>query len=179
MRARVMNSTLGRVGLAAALVGGLALTLTPYQAGAEDPQDLSVDCDDKPDITAPAGGGLTLGTAGPDVIKGSDAGDLIQGMGGDDYICGGGGNDVIFGGDGDDELIGNLGNDMVTGDAGDDEVFGGGGNDLVFGGEDDDYCSGSGEDSDLDVAEKDMVVCESVATIGAEEKEPAQHTTSP
>ncbi len=85
-------------------------------------------------IHAPAGGGLTVGTANDDIIVGSAVADTLNGGAGDDLIYGGSGNDTINGEDGDDVIEGGDGDDIINGGAGDDTIIGGVGNDTMTGG---------------------------------------------
>jgi Ca2+-binding RTX toxin-like protein len=46
-----------------------------------------------------------LGTAGPDILRGSDAANVLRGGGGDDVLYGGGGADLVDGGAGSDTAL--------------------------------------------------------------------------
>ena len=78
-------------------------------------------------------GGMTLGTAGADVIYGTPGPDRIAGLGGDDIVFGFGGSDKISGGDGDLTLCGGADNDSVSGGAGSDVLSGDDVNDDLSG----------------------------------------------
>jgi Ca2+-binding RTX toxin-like protein len=86
-------------------------------------------------------GGLLLGGAGNDTIRGGDTRDAIYGESGNDVVSGGGGIDYIAGG---------TGNDTIDGGAGADEIYGEDGNDSIYGGSDfatDILVGGAGNDT--------------------------------
>ncbi|MBA4391927.1 MAG: hypothetical protein C0407_00075, partial [Desulfobacca sp.] len=77
--------------------------------------------------------GLTMGTAGNDILNGDETNNIIDGGAGNDIVTGGAGNDIISGGEGNDTLDGGSGNDLLRGGSGDDTyLFGrGSGNDTI------------------------------------------------
>jgi Ca2+-binding RTX toxin-like protein len=82
-------------------------------------------------------GGLVptvVGTAGPDVTRGSEFADVISTLGGNDVVSGLAGNDIICGGPGRDTLKGGKGKDRLLGQAGKDRLIGGKGKDRLKGG---------------------------------------------
>jgi RTX calcium-binding nonapeptide repeat (4 copies) len=79
-----------------------------------------------------------VGSAGPDVLRGTSRRDVICGLGGDDRLFGLGGNDTIAGGDGADRIEGGRGDDRLFGGSGFDDVIGGDGHDHIDGGSGDD-----------------------------------------
>jgi Ca2+-binding RTX toxin-like protein len=79
-----------------------------------------------------------VGTAGPDVLRGTSRRDVICGLGGDDRLFGSTGNDVLAGGGGNDRLEGGRGDDRVFGGGGLDDLIGGDGHDRLDGGAGDD-----------------------------------------
>ena len=66
-----------------------------------------------------------VGTAGPDVLRGTHRRDVICGLGGDDRLVALDGNDVLSGGAGNDRLEGGRGDDRLFGGAGLDDLIGG------------------------------------------------------
>lgn len=76
-----------------------------------------------------------VGSAGPDVLRGTPGRDVICGLGGNDRIAGLGGQDVIHAGPGDDRVDGGAGNDRLYGSRGRDELRGGSGSDRLDGGD--------------------------------------------
>ena len=75
----------------------------------------------------------TVGTSGPDVLRGGEGNDSIFGLGGNDEILGLGGNDAICSGKGNDTLEGGEGNDTLEGGEGKDVLRGGQGDDTLLG----------------------------------------------
>lgn len=66
---------------------------------------------------------LTLiGTAGPDVLRGSNQADKIFGLGGNDKLFGLAGNDTLVGGGGKDRISGGTGNDTLQARDGEKDV---------------------------------------------------------
>jgi Ca2+-binding RTX toxin-like protein len=108
-------------------------------------------------MVAPAGGGTLMAGAGNDTItadtgqtylRGEDGDDVVNGGSAFDDINGNMGNDTIHGNAGDDWVVGGKGNDSQTGDAGDDIVWGNLGNDTLSGGPGADQIrGGQGDDS--------------------------------
>jgi Ca2+-binding RTX toxin-like protein len=109
--------------------------------------------------------GVTVSTAGNDVMVAPLGGATLMAGGGNDtitadtgqtYLRGEDGDDVVYGGSGFDDINGNMGNDTIHGNAGDDWVVGGknddsqtgdAGNDIVWGNLGNDTLSGgSGAD---------------------------------
>jgi Tol biopolymer transport system component len=82
-------------------------------------------------LVPPAGGGLTRGTRGNDVIVGSRRADRISSGGGRDLVCSRGGDDRVKTGAGADRVLAGAGDDRVTTGAGADSVRPGGGRDRV------------------------------------------------
>jgi Tol biopolymer transport system component len=82
-------------------------------------------------IVAPAGGRLTRGTRGNDVIVGSGAADRISSGGGRDLVCSRGGDDRVRTGGGADRVSAGPGNDRVRTGRGADRVNSGSGRDRV------------------------------------------------
>jgi Tol biopolymer transport system component len=82
-------------------------------------------------IVAPAGGGLTRGTRGNDVIVGSGGADRISSGGGRDLVCSRGGDDRVGTGRGADRVSAGPGDDRVTTGGGADSVNPGSGRDRV------------------------------------------------
>lgn len=76
------------------------------------------------------GGGLVIGTNGPDDLDGGNGRDCVVGLGGDDVLDGGNSNDIVLGGPGDDWLYGGNSNDILDGGPGFDMCFGGNGADT-------------------------------------------------
>jgi Ca2+-binding RTX toxin-like protein len=89
-------------------------------------------------IVVPAGGGLTRGTPGNDVIVGSKRADRISSGGGRDLICSRGGDDRVGTGPGADRVSAGPGDDRVTTGGGADSVNPGSGRDGVSTGPGDD-----------------------------------------
>jgi hypothetical protein len=108
-------------------------------------------------MVAPAGGATLMGGAGDDTItadtdqtylRGEDGDDVVNGGAGFDDINGNMGADTIHGNAGDDWVVGGKGNDSQTGDSGDDIVWGNLGNDTLSGGPGADQVrGGQGDDS--------------------------------
>jgi len=86
----------------------------------------------------------TVGTPGPDRLKGTAGRDIIAGLGGNDIILGLGGNDVLCGGPGHDRLFGGPGRDKLLGQTGRDKLRGGTARDRLFGGAHADRLFGQG-----------------------------------
>jgi SpoIID/LytB domain protein/uncharacterized repeat protein (TIGR01451 family) len=84
-----------------------------------------------------------MGTAGPDVLRGSHGEDVICGLGGEDTIYGFGGNDIIYGGPGNDLVNGGSGADRIYGGPGVDKLYGGWGADRLLGGPGNDSLDGN------------------------------------
>lgn len=82
-------------------------------------------------IVAAAGGRLTRGTPGNDVIVGSRGADRISAGGGRDLVCSGGGDDRVSTGAGADRVSAGSGDDRISTGAGRDRVNPGGGSDRV------------------------------------------------
>jgi hypothetical protein len=82
-------------------------------------------------VVAPAGGGLTRGTPGKDVIVGSRGPDMIASGGGPDRVCSRGGGDVVGTGAGADRVSAGPGDDRVATGRGADSVNPGSGRDRV------------------------------------------------
>jgi Tol biopolymer transport system component len=82
-------------------------------------------------IVASAGGGLTRGTRGKDVIVGSGGADRISSGGGRDLVCSRGGDDRVGTGRGADRVSAGPGDDRVTTGGGADSVNPGSGRDRV------------------------------------------------
>ena len=82
-------------------------------------------------IVAPAGGGLTRGTRGNDVIVGSQRADRISSGGGRDLVCSRGGDDRVKTGPGADRVSAGRGDDRVITGGGADGVRPGSGRDRV------------------------------------------------
>lgn len=75
-----------------------------------------------------------VGTASPDVLRGTPAADVIAGLGGGDTIRGLTGIDRICGGAGADIILAGAGNDFLSGGGGIDLLLGMRGNDVYVGG---------------------------------------------
>jgi Ca2+-binding RTX toxin-like protein len=82
-------------------------------------------------IVAPAGGGLTRGTRGNDVIVGSGGADRISSGAGRDLVCSRGGDDRVSTGAGADRVSAGLGDDRLSTGRGADRVNPGRGRDRV------------------------------------------------
>ncbi len=95
------------------------------------------------------GAGLTLGTAGSDVIVGTAGVDEIRAGAGDDVVCALGGNDTVKGGGGKDRLNGGGGKDRLNGGGGKDRLNGAGGKDRLNGAGGKDRLRGGGGDDRL------------------------------
>jgi Ca2+-binding RTX toxin-like protein len=76
----------------------------------------------------------TIGTAGPDTLRGTKGKDGISGLGGKDTLVGLAGNDGLCGGPGKDKLKGGAGKDGLFGQGGSDTLIGGKGKDSLKGG---------------------------------------------
>jgi Ca2+-binding RTX toxin-like protein len=85
----------------------------------------------------------SVGSLGPDVLKGTAQDDVICGLGGADTLRGVGGDDILFGGPGNDVLGGGAGGDILYGAGGKDTLRtrdGVSGNDTADGGAGSDRC---------------------------------------
>ena len=100
----------------------------------------------------------TLGSEGPDIIKGTRGPDLLQGFGGDDQLRGGRGNDVIIADAGNDLLVGGQGNDRLDGGDGDDRLLGQVGRDHLFAGAGNDTMDGGTAGDTLDGGDGDDLI---------------------
>ena len=126
---------LAATGFAAALVGGLALAVSPLSAEAAT-------------HTCNGYKATIVGTNGNDDIEGTSGRDVIVGLGGHDEIDGNGGNDVICAGSGNDEVDGGSGNDYIHAGSGHDQLEGSSGNDRIYGADGNDHVEGeSGNDT--------------------------------
>lgn len=101
-----------------------------------------------------------VGSAKPDVLRGTPRADTILGKAGNDRIFGRGGNDVLSGQVGNDRVLGEAGNDRLNGNAGNDRLLGGAGNDRLRGHAGNDVLvGGAGNDVLVGGPGKDRVVC--------------------
>jgi Ca2+-binding RTX toxin-like protein len=102
-------------------------------AGVSNPSQADFDANGRGDACdVPSCGGRVatiVGTAGPDLLKGTRGRDVIAAGAGDDRVKGKKGKDLICGGDGNDRLFGGAAGDRLIGGPGQDLLRGGKGRD--------------------------------------------------
>ena len=107
------------------------------------------------ELCLPGQDGVTYGTAGNDVLRGTPRADVLCGLGGEDTLKGAEGDDVLVGGAGRDSLLGQEGDDTLMGGDGNDTLEGGNGGDALLGEVDDDILEGGRVRDQLDGGDGD------------------------